>query len=163
MPLCRSRDWITASCSTRSHPGHTKGGPRFHFPPAQTPNRVLEALKGWIWESSGDGKGPGASLSSPGSPFTPPGCPQPDLGVPKWYLHICPSQPGCHPVVVVGLWGCFRVFGVPVKLPLVPELEKNSAHPATISILLKKTAVLGWQRETRHRFKVKLHQLWPKN
>lgn len=55
------------------------------------------------------------------------------------------------------------MFGVPVKLPLVPELEKNSAHAATISILLNKTAVLGWQRETRHWFKVKLQWLWPKN
>ena len=52
----------------------------------------------------------------------------------------CPSPPksGCHPEVVAGPRRPFRVLWVPVKLPLAPVLEKNSAHLATLFILLKK-------------------------
>lgn len=91
----------------------------------------------------------------PQAPFPPLlGVPSQMWVSPKGACRSCPKG-GCHLAVVVGPWRRSAVFAVPVKLPLAPVLE-NSPQPATIFILLKKMAGLGWQREMRHRFKVKL-------
>lgn len=84
------------------------------------------------------------------------------MGVPKWHLQISPP-PSLSPCggggaveAIRGVWGASKAaFG--------SSAGKEQRSSGYYFYVAEKPAVLGWQRETKHRFKVKLQWLWPKN